>query len=180
MLKLAHFSCLAGVMLLTACERESRDFRLDPPIDEALNHVAVMPNWIGGAPPDVLSALHNPYVNNAYNLSEGKRLFSWFGCESCHGDGTGGSGPSLIDGWWNYGPDLVSIFVSIRDGRPRGMPPFRDKLTTEQIWQLTGYIQAMGSYSPTAAAPGRNDERQTRPAENRAPASALFPQDPIR
>ena len=52
----------------------------------------------------------------------------------------GGSGPSFLDGWWYYGPDIVSIYASIRDGRPHGMPAFRDKLTNDQIWQLTGYI----------------------------------------
>ena len=57
------------------------------------------------------------------------------------------SGPALTDGWWRYGPDAVTVFVSIRDGRPNGMPAFRDKLTTEQIWQLTGYVRSVGAYS---------------------------------
>ena len=50
------------------------------------------------------------------------------------------------------------------------MPAFRDRLTTEQIWQLAGYVQKIGAYTTTAQAPGRNDEMQTRPAENRTPA----------
>jgi cytochrome c oxidase cbb3-type subunit III len=65
---------------------------------------------------------------------------------------------------------MVSIVLSIRDGRPQGMPAFRDVLTTEQIWQLAGYIQTMGSYAVKTAAPGRDDGKQTRPSENRAPA----------
>ena len=52
------------------------------------------------------------------------------------------------------------------------MPAFGDKLTTEQIWQLTGYVRSMGAYSASTAAPARNDDLQTRPAENRAPAAA--------
>ena len=59
--------------------------------------------------------------------------------------------------------------------RPDGMPAFRDKLTTEQIWQLAGYVQAMGAYSAQTAAPNRNDEMQARPSENRAPAAANGP-----
>ena len=58
------------------------------------------------------------------------------------------------------------------------MPAFSDKLTTEQTWQLAGYVKIMGAYSATTAAPSRNDEMQSRPAENRAPAAALFQQDP--
>ena len=171
---------LALMMTLGGCQREARELRLDPPVDAALNDVAVMPNGIGGAPPDVYGALDRTYEQNAYNLAQGKRLWSWFGCKACHGDGLGGAGPSLIDGWWQYGPDAVSIFVSIRDGRPRGMPAFAGKLNTEQIWQLTGYVQVLGSYLASTAAPGRDDAPQTRPAENRAPASTLFDQDPPR
>jgi mono/diheme cytochrome c family protein len=37
--------------------------------------------------------------------------------------------------------------ASIRDGRPHGMPAFRDKMTIEQIWQLAGYVQTIGAYS---------------------------------
>src|SRR4051812_2488466 len=159
--------CIA-LSSLVGCDREERDVRLDPPFAEALDDVKMMPNGIGGAPPAVSVALGQPYTSNAYNLSQGKRLYGWFGCAGCHGDGSGASGPSFIDGWWAYGPDMQSIYVSIRDGRPNGMPSFKPKLTTEQIWQLAGYIRTIGSYSGSAAAPGRNDEKPTRPAENRA------------
>jgi cytochrome c oxidase cbb3-type subunit 3 len=162
------------------CEREARELRLDPPVADALERVSVMPAGIGGAPPGVYVALHKTYERNAYNLSQGKRLYSWFNCKGCHADGGGASGPAFLDGWWRYGPDIVSIFVSIRDGRPRGMPAFGDKLTTEQIWQLAGYVKTMGAYSAKTAAPSRNDEMRSRPAENRAPAAALFQQDPGR
>ena len=70
---------------------------------------------------------------------------------------------------------MVSIFVSIRDGRPHGMPAFRDKLTTDQIWQLAGYVQTIGLYGGETAAPSRNDEMQSRPAESRGPAGADIP-----
>jgi cytochrome c oxidase cbb3-type subunit 3 len=169
---------LICILCLEGCQREERQLRLDPPIADALDRVALMPNGIGGAPPEVYFALNKPYENNAYNLSQGKRLYSWFGCKACHGDGQGGIGPGFLDGWWNYGPESVSIYASIRDGRPHGMPAFRDKMTTEQIWQLAGYVQTIGAYSAKIAAPSRNDEKHTRPAENRAPAATLFDQGP--
>jgi cytochrome c oxidase cbb3-type subunit 3 len=172
-------AAIAALLLLTACEREERELRLDPPIASALDHVNVMPSGVGGAPPEIHAALDKTYVSNAYNLSQGKRLYGWFGCRDCHGDGSGtAKGPALLDGWWQYGPDVASIFVSIRDGRPGGMPPFNDKLTTEQLWQLTGYVQTLGAYSAKTAAPSRNDDVQTRPAENRAPAALLFDKFP--
>lgn len=165
--------------VLAGCEREERRLRLDPPLAAALNDIRLMPNGIGGTPPEIYFALDQPYQNNAYNLSQGKRLYSWFECGSCHGkDGQGGLGPSFLDGWWLYGPEAVSIAASIRDGRPHGMPPFGHKLTSEQVWQLAGYIQTIGAYSEKTAAPSRNDDKQGRPAENRAPAAKLFDEGP--
>ncbi|MFL9826732.1 c-type cytochrome [Rhodoplanes sp. SY1] len=171
-----------GVLVITlataACQRESRELRLDPPVAAALDGIRLMPNRIGGAPPQVYTALDKPYETNAYAIAEGKRLYAWFGCRDCHGDGEGGKGPAFLDGWWAYGPDMVSIVASIRDGRPHGMPAFRDKLTREQIWQLAGYVQTIGAYSAKIAAPGRSDTTPTRPAENRAPAAIRFDPGP--
>jgi cytochrome c oxidase cbb3-type subunit 3 len=164
--------CLALMpLLLAACEREQRSLRTPPAIVAALDHVRLMANRIGGATPPVLTNLGHPYENNAYQLSQGKRLYTWFNCKGCHADGGGNTGPALMDGWWRYGPDPASIFATIRDGRPHGMPSFGDKMTTDQIWQLAGYVRTIGAMSAKTAAPSRNDDLQSRPAENRAPAT---------
>ncbi len=164
-------------LTLNGCQREERNFRLDPPVANSLQAVAAMPSGVGGAPPDTYSVLGQPYASNAYDLSQGKQLYGWFNCNGCHAEGGGASGPAFLNGWWRYGPAIVSNFLSIRDGRPRGMPAFRDRLTTEQIWQLAGYVQTIGAYSPLTAAPGRNDAMQARPAESRAPAKDTFASD---
>jgi cytochrome c oxidase cbb3-type subunit 3 len=65
----------------------------------------------------------------------------------------------------------MSIYLSIRDGRPHGMPAFRDRMTTDQMWQLAGYVKTIGSYAGATASNSRNDAMQARPAENRAPAA---------
>ena len=167
-----------ALLLLAGCKREEHQTRLDPPVAEALDTVAAMPNGISGRPPRAIAVMGEPYRSNAYQLGQGKRLYAWFNCQGCHADGGGASGPALMDGWWRYGPDPVSIFLSIRDGRPNGMPAFRDALTTEQIWQLTGYVQSLGATSSTAASPNRNDAMQTRPAENQVPSMATLPSPP--
>jgi cytochrome c oxidase cbb3-type subunit 3 len=173
-----HRAAVLGALALAACQREQRELRADPPATAALASIRLMPNGISGAPPQLYYVLGQPYESNAYNLSEGKRLYAWFGCRDCHADGQGGTGPGFLDGWWYYGPEMVSIFASIRDGRPHGMPAFRDKMTTEQVWQLAGYVQTIGAYSAKTAAPSRSDEKQSRPGENRAPAAMLFDQGP--
>jgi cytochrome c oxidase cbb3-type subunit 3 len=172
--------CLAAAVMLVGCKREERQMRLDPPIIAALGELRLMPNGISGASPEIVFALDHPYENNAYQLSQGKRLYSWFGCPVCHGaEGGGGIGPSFLDGWWLYGPEILSIAASISNGRPHGMPAFKNKMTTEQIWQLAGYVRTIGAYSTKTAAPGRNDDKQARPGENRGPAVILFDQAPV-
>ena len=162
----------AVVLALSAgCQRERRDLRTDPPVAAALDRAASMPNGIAGAPPPVYVATGKPYTGNAWQIAQGKRLYEQFNCKGCHGDGGGAGGPALIDGWWAWGADVTSIFHSIRDGRPNGMPSYRDRLTTEQMWQLAGYVQKIGAFSLKPEAPGRNDAMQSRPAENRSPAA---------
>jgi cytochrome c oxidase cbb3-type subunit 3 len=157
--------------MVAGCQRETRELRLDPPISAALDRSKSMPNGIAGAPPEIYSKIGKPYAGNAYQLSQGKRLFEQFNCKGCHGDGGGAAGPALMDGWWSYGPEIESIVHSIRDGRPNGMPSFARRLTTEQMWQLAGYVQKIGAYTSKPEDPGRNDEMQVGPAENRTPAA---------
>jgi cytochrome c oxidase cbb3-type subunit III len=148
------------------------------PISDALEQIKLMPGGISGQPPAIERAQGNPFENNAFQLSQGKQLFTWFNCDGCHAKGGGASGPALTDRWWRYGPDAVSIFASIRDGRPQGMPGFTDKLTTEQIWQLAYYVRTLGTLSPRTAAPNRSDAMRARPAENRGPATFAAPKPP--
>ena len=185
-LRKTQWLALVFASVVTACTsalvgwyRQPRELRLNPPVAADLDNVRLMPSSIGGAPPEIYFALGKPYETDSYNLSQGKRLYGWFGCQACHGDGRGGAGPSFLDGWWLYGPEIVSIVASIRDGRPHGMPSFKERMTTEQIWQLAGYVQTIGAYAAKVAATGRNDDPQTRPAENRAPAKILFQEGPV-
>ncbi|CDM60647.1 cb-type cytochrome c oxidase subunit III (plasmid) [Rhizobium favelukesii] len=176
---LATFLLLVAGGALLGWMRQPRELRTFAPVVADLDRFRLMPNGISGTPPESYFALGKPYETDAYSLSQGKRLYAWFGCQSCHGDGRGNLGPSFLDGWWLYGPEMVSIVASIRDGRPHGMPAFRDRMTIEQIWQLAGYVQTIGAYSAKVAATGRNDDHQTRPAENRAPAKMLFNEGPV-
>ena len=73
---------------------------------------------------------------------------------------------------------LAEVRAFLRGMRGSLVRDFGSSLTTEQIWQVTGYIQTLGAYSAKTAAPSRDDGPQTRPAENRAPAAALFDKYP--
>ena len=52
-----------------------------------------MANRINGSLPRILIVQGSPYENNAYQLSQGKRLYDWFNCKGCHASGGGASGP---------------------------------------------------------------------------------------
>jgi cytochrome c oxidase cbb3-type subunit III len=108
----------------------------------------------------------NAYEENAFALAEGKRLFFWFNCYGCHGAGGGGMGPPLIDDKWFYGYEPEQIFASIVEGRPNGMPSFRDRIPEYQVWQLAAYVRSISGLVRKDAAPARSDHMETSPPEN--------------
>jgi len=87
----------------------------------------------------------NPYANNPQAVEEGHKLFVAMNCAGCHGyDAKGGMGPNLTDTYWRYGSVPVSIFKSIYEGRPQGMPAWNPSLPPEEIWKVVAYIQSLG------------------------------------
>jgi cytochrome c oxidase cbb3-type subunit 3 len=109
---------------------------------------------------------NSPFQENAYGIAEGKRLFSAFNCVGCHANGGGGMGPPLMDDEWIYGSHPANVFQSIVEGRPNGMPSWRNKIPDAQVWQLVAYIQSMSGQAPIAALPGRSDHMRYSTPEN--------------
>jgi mono/diheme cytochrome c family protein len=95
-------------------------------------------------PPQNARRQTNPYEDEAGAAAEGRQLFVRFNCSGCHGGRAGGGmGPSLRDVEWLYGNTDAQIFNSISYGRDQGMPAWGTKLTQDQIWKLTAYIQSL-------------------------------------
>lgn len=103
---------------------------------------------------------------NAHAVAEGKLLFRWFNCAGCHAQGGGGMGVALMDKEWRYGSEPDSIFATIMDGRPNGMPAFRGRITEDQVWQLVGYVRSMSGLVAKDVAPGRSDSLSASEPEN--------------
>jgi cytochrome c oxidase cbb3-type subunit 3 len=105
------------------------------------------------------------YSENAWAISEGKRLYTWFNCVGCHGNGGGGMGPPLMDAEWIYGSEPENIYATIVSGRPNGMPAFGAKLPEQQVWQLVAYVRSLGRLTRKDVRPGRNDNMAVRTSE---------------
>src|SRR5215217_8877 len=163
-------AALTLAVLLAACEREERSYRSDAVANESREQIALVPLTAGpGQPTESRSGKGKKIEQNAYQLSQGKQLFKWFNCSGCHANGGGGSGPALMDDKWIYGSEIENIVATIREGRPNGMPSFRNKIPDDQMWQIAAYVRSMGRYVPSDAAPSRDDRLHPRPAENRLP-----------
>ncbi|WP_324716623.1 quinoprotein dehydrogenase-associated putative ABC transporter substrate-binding protein [Carboxydochorda subterranea] len=93
----------------------------------------------------------NPYTGNPEAIAEGKKLFMKWGCYGCHGTGGGGGmGPSLIDTQWIYGGDDATVFKTIKEGRPNGMPAWGSHLKDDEIWEIMAYIRSLYRGDPKA------------------------------
>lgn len=133
--------------------------------------ITVSTLYPGGQPPATLpdSQTNTHEELSGYDISEGKRLYHWYNCNTCHANGGGNIGPALMDDKWLYGASPRNIFASILEGRPNGMPSFRGKIPDAQVWQIVAYVRSMSGKVPIYAPSSRGDEMSSKPAETLAP-----------
>lgn len=93
---------------------------------------------------------------DAASLAEGKEYFTKFTCATCHGQhGEGLIGPNLTDEYWIHGNKPENLVEIITNGNiSKGMTPFKNQMTQEQIIKTVSYILSLkGSNPPNAKAP---------------------------
>lgn len=153
--------CLCG---LTSCKREQRKFEQPPATFKSYD--VTMSDIRPGAPgPETL--VQNPAEERAYDVSEGKRLFTQYNCSGCHFNGGGGIGPALMDAQWIYGDKPANVYSTIIEGRPNGMPTFRHKIPDSQVWQIVAYVRSMSGQLRKDVMPTRADDMNARRSEQR-------------
>ena len=162
----------AAAALLVGCAREERRFN-DPLPAAPRSNIALTELQAGAQTPP--PAKSGRYEYNAYAISQGKRLFDWYNCSGCHGHGGGNIGPALMDATWIYGDAPANIFATVVEGRPNGMPSFRDRLTDLQVWQLVAYVESLTGRLSRDALPARNDHMFDKPGEQSLPAQPALP-----
>lgn len=173
---------LLALLALAGCEREARRFESTAGNERpGLTAARMSSNQpalrrLDDVPQPRSS--ESPYRDNAYAVSQGKRLYRWYNCNGCHSAGGGGIGPPLMDAPWRYGSDPANIFASIMQGRPNGMPSFGGHIPEDQAWQIVAYVQSMSGGLRKDVAPSRSDTLSAGPPENARPAPPARPQEP--
>jgi cytochrome c oxidase cbb3-type subunit 3 len=155
--------CAVLVLAGQACEREARPFQ-QPRGPSGGASEAHRTRAASSIPAD------SPYRRNAWGISEGKRLYSFYNCVGCHAHGGGGMGPPLMDRRWIYGAQGPQVYESIARGRPNGMPAFGGRIPESQLWMLVAYVQSVSGNAPADVLPGRSDQMSAGPPENARPA----------
>ena len=156
----------AVALLVCGCERESRPIaKLGPATSQ---REALTTLHAGPVPAEV--PYISPFQQNAWGMAEGKRLYTAYNCSGCHSNGGGGMGPPLMDDRWIYGSRPINIFSSIVEGRPNGMPAWRNKIPDAQVWQIVAYVQSMSGQASQPSMPSRSDHMRSGTPENNRPA----------
>lgn len=99
---------------------------------------------IGGTSGDEPLAV--PDMKDADSIQRGMALYNQMNCVGCHApNGGGGMGPALSNPQFIYGSEPVNIYLSIAQGRPRGMPAWSQMLPEEAIWDMVAYIKSISN-----------------------------------
>jgi cytochrome c oxidase cbb3-type subunit 3 len=167
-----------GVLaLVSGCDREERQSRGKPLGETAPNISSPDTIYPGNTPPPPLDPRAAAYEGNAFAIAQGQQLFTWMNCVGCHSHGGGGMGPALMDGKWRYGGRIDQIAASIYEGRPNGMPAWRNKLTDQQIWQLAAYVRTLSGQVRKDAVSARTDTMSNTPPQTQTVREPIKPAD---
>jgi cytochrome c oxidase cbb3-type subunit 3 len=175
-----HASILAlgaAALALAACEREERHSRAKPVGETVPAGQSPDTIWPGGTSPPPLDARAKLYDNNAPAISQGQFLYTQMNCVGCHSHGGGGMGPPLMDDEWRYGGRIDQIAASIAEGRPNGMPAWREKLTSDQIWQLAAYVRSLSGQPSKDAVSSRSEEMSNTTPQTLTPREPAHTSD---
>ena len=170
---------LLGVaaLALAACDREEHHSRAKPVGETVPAGMSPPTIYPGSSNPPALDYRAKLYDNNANAIARGQQLYTQMNCVGCHSHGGGGMGPPLMDDQWRYGGRLDQIAASIAEGRPNGMPAWRDKLTDDQIWKLAAYVRSMSGQPSKDAVSSRAEEMSTTTPATLAPREPAHESD---
>jgi cytochrome c oxidase cbb3-type subunit III len=82
-------------------------------------------------------------------IAAGQSIYS-ANCVACHAaDGGGGVGSNLTDEYWKHGGSINDIFKVIKYGVvEKGMIPWQDQLSPEEMQQVASFIKTLQGTTP--------------------------------
>jgi cytochrome c oxidase cbb3-type subunit III len=170
-------AAMVSALTSVSCQREKRVFEPSPP---PAQFSQVTQSQIRPGAQAAASSGSNDAENRAYDVNEGKRLFTQYNCSGCHANGGGGMGPPLMDEKWIYGSEPVNIYSTIIEGRPNGMPSFRNKVPDSQVWQLAAFVRSLSGQLRKDVSPSRSDDmmphKSEQASEKKTPQNSTPPQ----
>lgn len=88
-------------------------------------------------------------VTDEAALEKAKALYVQ-NCAACHAaDGGGTVGPNLTDEYWIHGGSIQDVFRVIKYGvQEKGMIPWQDKFTPEEIQNISSYVLSLQGTTP--------------------------------
>jgi mono/diheme cytochrome c family protein len=109
---------------------------------------------------DEARTLESPIPYGEESIREGRKHYLRL-CQSCHGrdgralenfdfEATDLTAPER----WRHGSSDGDLFFSTREGAGMDMPPFKEKLTDEQVWQVVWFLRSLGPASARPQAMG--------------------------
>jgi cytochrome c oxidase cbb3-type subunit III len=120
---------LAGLLALpiASCNAESRTAGAD------------LPQTAPSGPDDPRIA---SYQRNLYQIAQGGRYFTWYGCGGCHGAGARGA-LNLGDQAWRHGAGFDQVYAYIAKRHPGTPAGYAARIPVEQLWQVTAYVRTL-------------------------------------
>ena len=105
------------------------------------------------------------FDESAAALSSGKSIFE-SNCAACHAsDGGGGVGPNLTDDYWIHGGSIQDVFKVVKYGVvEKGMIPWQDQLSPEEMQQVSSYILTLVGTTPANPKEPQGDLFSASPA----------------
>jgi mono/diheme cytochrome c family protein len=126
------FAMAICAFVLVSCSKESRTLGADLP--------QTAPSGAG----DPRAA---KYEGNLYQIAQGGRYFTWYGCGACHGAEARGA-RDLNDRIWMNGNDLDQVYAYIAHGHSGALAQYGERIPSEQLWQITAYVRTLPRVAP--------------------------------
>lgn len=81
--------------------------------------------------------------DNAFQIAQGGRYFTWYGCGACHAQQA--PGPRNLADAASRAAGFDRLYDRIAR---RHAPPVGDHIPVEQLWQITAYVRSLGTLDP--------------------------------